>query len=167
MRLLRVLYGSAAGFAVIAVSLAVAPTAPSRAQASASIAPPVARATEPPQRLAEAVPPTTYARIVTTNVFSTDRVPPRVRFTPPGLAVKGEPVHHAPTVRLYGITTGAGGTATALIDADPEIPGAEIYHVGDVVAGAPIVTISDSTVVLAQPSGQRVLHLERSSRRQP
>ena len=141
MRLLRVLYGSAAGFAVIAVSLVLAPTAPSRAQASALIA--------------------------SANVFSTDRVPPRVRFTPPGLAVKGEPVHRAPTVRLYGITTGAGGTATALIDADPEIPGAEIYHVGDVVAGAPIVDITDSTVVLAQPSGQRVLYLERSSRRQP
>ena len=90
-----------------------------------------------------------------------------MRFTPPGLAARGQPVHRAPAVRLYGITIGASGTATALIDADPDIPGAEIYHIGDVVAGAPIVDITDSTVVLAQPSGQRVLHLQRSSRRQP
>jgi len=167
MRLVRVLYGSAAGFALIAASGALAPTSPARAQASAPPTPPIARATEQPRRVAESVPPTTYATIVSTNIFSTDRVPPRVRFTPPGLAVKGKPVHRAPTVRLYGITTGAGGTATALIDADPDIPGAEIYHVGDVIAGAPIIDITDSTVVLAQPSGQRVLHLERSSRRQP
>ncbi|OLC99197.1 MAG: hypothetical protein AUI89_09395 [Gemmatimonadetes bacterium 13_1_40CM_3_65_8] len=150
MRLLRVLYGSSAGFALVAVGLQLAPTAPPRAPASESVAPGISHATERPVPTA---PPATYATIVSTNIFSTDRVPPRVRFTPPG--------------RLYGITIGASGTATALIDADPDIPGAEIYHIGDVVAGAPIVDITDSTVVLAQPSGQRVLHLQRSSRRQP
>ena len=166
MRLLRVLYGTSAGFALVAVGLQLAPTAPppSRAQASESGAPAVSRATE---RSLATVPPATYATIVSTNIFSTDRVPPRVRFTPPGLAARGAPVHRAPAVRLYGVTIGASGMATALIDADPDIPGAEIYHVGDMVAGAPIVEITDSTVVLAQPSGQRVLHLERSSRRHP
>ncbi|OLB48059.1 MAG: hypothetical protein AUI08_12260 [Gemmatimonadetes bacterium 13_2_20CM_2_65_7] len=164
MRLLRVLYGSSAGFALVAVGLQLAPTAPPRAPASESVAPGISHATERPVPTA---PPATYATIVSTNIFSTDRVPPRVRFTPPGLAARGQPVHRAPAVRLYGITIGASGTATALIDADPDIPGAEIYHIGDVVAGAPIVDITDSTVVLAQPSGQRVLHLQRSSRRQP
>ncbi len=149
MRLVRVLYGSSAGL---------------RAQASEAGAPGVSRATERP---VPTVPPATYATIVSTNLFSTDRVPPRVRFIPPGLATRGQPVHRAPAVRLYGITIGASGSATALIDADPDIPGAEIYHIGDMVAGAPIVAITDSTVVLAQPSGQRVLHLQRSSRRQP
>ena len=163
MRLLRVLYGSSAGFALVASGLQLAPTAPPRAQASESVAPGISHATERP---VPTVPPATYATIVSTNIFSTDRVPPRVRFTPPGLAARGGPVHRA-AVRLYGITIGASGTATALIDADPDIPGAEIYHIGDMVAGAPIVAITDSTVVLAQPSGQRVLHLQRSSRRQP
>jgi len=164
MRPLRVLYVSAASFALVAVGLLLAPTAPPRAQASESGAPGVSHTTERP---VATVPPATYATIVSTNIFSTDRVPPRVRFTPPGLATRGQPVHRAPAVRLYGITIGASGTATALIDADPDIPGAEIYHIGDMVAGAPIVAITDSTVVLAQPSGQRVLHLPRSSRRQP
>jgi hypothetical protein len=164
MTLLRTLYASAAALALVAIGLLLAPSAPSRAQAAAALAPDVPSLT---QRPATDIPPTTYAAIASTNVFSPDRVPPRVRFTPPGLAARGESVHRAPTVRLYGITIGAGGAATALIDADPDIPGAEIYRVGDVVAGAPIVDITDSTVVLAQPSGQRVLHLERSSRRRP
>jgi len=55
--------------------------------------------------------------------------------------------------------------AVALIDADPKIPGAEIYHVGDRVAGATISSITDSTVVLARPSGPLTLHLPLAVRK--
>ena len=71
---------------------------------------------------------------------------------------KPKPKPAGPGIRLFGITKGPNG-AVALIDADPKIKGAEIYRVGDRVAGSPISAISDSTVVIARPSGPLVLHL--------
>jgi hypothetical protein len=56
------------------------------------------------------------------------------------------------------------GTA-ALIDANPGLPGAEIYQIGDVVAGRRIVAVLDSTVVLQGPTGRTVLKLQPT--RQP
>ena len=69
-----------------------------------------------------------------------------------------KPKPAGPGIRLFGITKGPNG-AVALIDADPKIKGAEIYRVGDRVAGWPISAISDSTVVVARPSGPLVLRL--------
>jgi hypothetical protein len=104
-----------------------------------------------------------YDAIVAANIFSPDRAPPAVRFSLPGqAAAPAKP--RGPTLRLYGITVGAQG-AVALIDADPNIPGAEIYRLGDLVAGARIVAITDSTVTLAQPSGPLVLRLQPAQRR--
>ena len=60
--------------------------------------------------------------------------------------------------RLFGITRGPGG-AVAVIDADPAVPGAEIYRVGDQVRGGRVTAIGDSTVVLSRPSGPLVLRL--------
>jgi hypothetical protein len=82
--------------------------------------------------------------------------------TPP----KPTPKPAAPGIRLFGITKGPDG-AVALIDADPKIKGAEIYRVGDRVAGSPISAISDSTVVIARPSGPFVLHLPSAVRKKP
>jgi hypothetical protein len=56
------------------------------------------------------------------------------------------------------------GTA-ALIDANPSIPGAEIYQIGDVVDGKRIAAVSESTVVLEGASGRTVLRLQPA--RQP
>jgi hypothetical protein len=61
-------------------------------------------------------------------------------------------------MHLYGITKGPGG-AVALIDADPRIPGAEVYRVGDEVRGGRIAAVTDSTVVIARPSGPLTLRL--------
>lgn len=159
----QALYGSAATFGLVGLLMQIAPAQASRGRPARPAAATIA------QRSAArttTLAPTAYSTIVTSNLFSVDRIPPRTRFVPAGLASRGAPNPRAtPTVRLYGITVGEQG-AMALIDADPEIPGAEIYHVGDAVRGAQIVTITDSTVVLAQPSGTRVLRLRPSSRRE-
>jgi hypothetical protein len=111
-----------------------------------------------------------YAAIVAGNLFSPTRAPPAVRFTPnrpTGAAAptpKPKPKPASPGIRLFGITKGPNG-AVALIDADPKIKGAEIYRVGDRVAGSPISAISDSTVVIARPSGPFVLHLRSAVKR--
>src|SRR5438876_154479 len=76
------------------------------------------------------------------------------------------PAPRGPRLTLYGTTVGPQG-AVALIDADPKVPGAEIYRLGDVVAGAALVAITDSTVTLAEPSGPLVLHLRPAQRRKP
>ena len=167
--LARVLYATAGTLGLVGVALQLAPAQrPGTEGGAAELVPPNAT---PPTRVAAATAaPTAYAAIVTANVFSAERIPPRVRFTPAGLASRDAPLPRggraAPAVLLYGITVGEQG-ATALIDADPQIPGAEIYRVGDLVAGAPILEITDSTVVLAQPSGVRVLRLQRSGRKRP
>ncbi len=161
MTVRRTLYGSAAGLGILALILQVAPTPLPSAHAST---PAIAVRARPLVSTAGHAAPD-YEPIVRTNLFSAERTPPRQRFAPAGTASRDTvPRRAAPSIRLYGITVGAQG-AMALIDADPEIPGAEIYHVGDVVAGAPIAEITDSTVVLSQPSGPRVLHLPRSSRK--
>jgi hypothetical protein len=70
---------------------------------------------------------------------------------------------------LYGITV-RGTEALALIDADPGVPGAEIYRVGDRVRGSRVVAITDSTVTLASVSGggaAQVLRLSSVVRRHP
>jgi hypothetical protein len=105
----------------------------------------------------------TYDAIVAANIFSPDRAPPAVRFSLPGRET-APPKPREPTLRLYGITVGAQG-AVAIIDADPAIPGAEIYHLGDLVAGARVLAITDSTVTLAEPSGPLVLRLQPAQRR--
>lgn len=104
-----------------------------------------------------------YDEIIVSNVFSSTRAAPTARFVPEGLrkdtgaaAPRAKPA--AAPIRLYGITRGAEG-AVALIDADPDIPGAEVYRVGDQVRGARISAITDSTVVLGRPSGSVVLRL--------
>ncbi len=102
------------------------------------------------------------------NVFAEDRRPPRRRYVPPHLAERARaPITRAaPTLRLYGIAAGERG-AVALIDADPAVPGAEIYRQGDRVAAYRLQAIADSFVVLTGPGGQRVVRLETIARRAP
>src|SRR5213593_5256970 len=108
-----------------------------------------------------------YEAIVAANIFSQTRTAPLVRFAPAGRVARGTAsASRRPPLKLYGITVGPQG-AVALIDADPKVPGAEIYRVGDLVAGARLVAITDSTVTLAQPSGPLVLHVQPAQRRKP
>jgi hypothetical protein len=119
--------------------------------------------------------PAPYAAIVAANIFSPTRTPPAVRFTPnspvggvartpPPPTPKPKPA--GPAIRLFGITKGLNG-AVALIEADPKIKGAEIYRVGDRVAGLPISAISDSTVAIARRAGPLVLHLRSAGKNKP
>jgi len=122
------------------------------------------RATAP----ADAVPATDYESIVAANIFSQTRTAPSVRFVPVGQAAKraAPAAPRAPTLKLYGTTLSPQG-AVAIIDADPKVPGAEIYRLGDLVAGARLVAITDSDVTLAKPSGPLVLRLPPAQRKKP
>lgn len=112
----------------------------------------------------------TYEEIVRGNVLATDRRPPATRYTPPVAGDVPTPATPsatlAPAIRLYGVATGPAG-AVALIDANPAIPGAEIYRVGDIVGGYSLAQIAESFVVLAGPDGERTLRLQRPQGRSP
>jgi len=158
--LVRSLFVAAAALMVAGLGLRLAPTPLPRVQAAPLAVP----AEVDPGRASSSVPPVpAYDAIVAGNIFSQDRTPPAVRFSLPGRAVAPTKARR-PTLRLYGITVGAQGAA-AIIDADPAIPGAEIYHLGDLVAGARVLAITDSTVTLAEPSGPLVLRLQPVARR--
>jgi hypothetical protein len=158
--LARTLFVAAAVLLVAGLALRLAPTPVPRLQAEAlSVPPEVGRDSGRTGRRG----PTVYDDIIPANIFSQDRTAPAVRFSLPGRAV-APTKPRGPTLRLYGITVGGQGPV-ALIDADPNIPGAEIYRLGDLVAGARVVAITDSTVTLARPSGQLVLRLPPAKRR--
>jgi len=159
--LVRSLFVAAATLLVAGLGLRLAPTPLPRAEAAPLAVPAAAH----PDGAPTSTPPIPrYDPIVAANIFSPDRTAPAVRFSIPGRAAAAPTKPREPTLRLYGITAGPQG-AVALIDADPKVPGAEIYHVGDRVAGARVLAITDSTVTLAEPSGPLVLRLQPVVRR--
>lgn len=104
--------------------------------------------------------------IVAANIFSRTRTAP-ARAGAVVHATRGTaPVPHGTTLTLYGTTIGPQG-AVALIDDDTPPRGAHLHHMGDVVAGARLVAITDSTVTLDRQSGPVVLHLPASMRQSP
>lgn len=110
-----------------------------------------------------------YQGIIEANVFSRDRQPPGERYVPPELATSepaSAPPPSIPRLRLFGVAVGPTG-AVALIDADPAIPGAEVYRVGDVVRGLHVLEIDERAVVLQGTDGRVVLTLPSSGRRSP
>jgi len=111
----------------------------------------------------------TYEEIVRVNPLSQDRRPPRERYVPPTLRAAPAPTPltdapEPPRLRLFGVATAPTG-AVALIDADPSIPGAEIYRIGDRVGAYRLESIAESVVVLRGPTGLRTLQLESSTGR--
>jgi len=162
------LYTLAGIFAVLGVALRLLP-----AQVDTPSAPPVTVASLQPgpsaSEQAEAL--LSYQEIVRANPFSAERQPPESRYVPPDLVQ--EPAEQ-PTARpaprraprLFGVAVGPDG-AVALIDADPAIPGAEVYRPGDLVGTARLVEVRDTAVVLDGPDGRQVLTLPSSSRRTP
>jgi hypothetical protein len=164
MRLAKVLYGVAAALTLFGLWVRIAPSplptlSPDTAQAPIGAA--NRRATK-----AMAVPTEdVWAPIVAGNIFSVTRQPPaRVSQAPHAQEQAADlDTRHAPTLVLYGTTVGPQG-AVALIRGGPMNSG-EILHVGDVVAGARIVDITDSTVTLAKPSGPLILHVPSTERK--
>lgn len=111
----------------------------------------------------------TYEEIVRANPLGPNRQPPAQRYVPPALrAESGPPAATAaastPRLRLFGVATGPNG-AVALIDANPSIPGAEIYRLGDLVSGYRLESISESVVVLRGATGPRTLRLDEPTGR--
>jgi hypothetical protein len=161
MKVVRALYATAAVLAVIGFALRVmparAPSAP-RSISATSVGPvsgPVSKG-----EVGGDTPSSVYDSIVSFNIFSRTRKAP----TRPGdvqvAAGKARPSKPAgPTLTLLGTTIGPEG-AVALIDTNSGVPGAALHHMGDLVAGARLVAITDSTVTLDRPSGPLVLHLQ-------
>ena len=160
MTAVRGLYVVTAALLVAGLGLRLAPTPLPAARAAPLAMPAEAQGDAAPTRT-PAEP--RYDAIVAANIFSQDRTAPVVRFLPPGRAA-APTKPRGPTLHLYGTTVGPDG-AVAIIDADPNIPGAEIYRLGDLVAGARLIAITDSTVTLAEPSGPLVLRLPSAARR--
>jgi len=155
------LYGAAAGLALGGVVLRlVPPRVPTVDLSSAAVAVPPS----PVDPAAQAAALLTYAAITQADLFAPDRRPATRALR---AAASSQPdARPASTWRLFGVASGAAG-AVALIDADPAIPGAEIYRPGDHIASYTITTIADTLVVLDSPAGRRVLTLRQSERRNP
>jgi hypothetical protein len=160
----RALYTIAIGLALVGLALRLVPS-----PVSGRAAPPVALVDLTPGTTTgePSADPTDFQAIVTANIFSQDRQPPAERYIPPELQEQLAPPPAQPTsgfrMRLFGVVVGPAGTV-ALIDADPRIPGAEVYRPGDVVGDSRLISVSDSAAVLEGPTGRRVLTLPSSSR---
>jgi hypothetical protein len=158
----RALYGLTIGCCSVALALQVvplpAPTASRESDPPAAVAPPSSVA---------AIDTSDYEMIAERSVFSPSRTAPSERFTP----ARGpdavdsildepidEPIDEPPELRLLGITR-SPSRAYALIDSDPNVPGAEVFQVGDRVGEARVISIGDSTVVIVGSSGSLVLRL--------
>jgi hypothetical protein len=167
-----VLYALAGALVVVGLALRLAPAAPPTAHARP---PEPYQPVAPPSGEEQAATLLSYHQIVTGNLLSPDRAAPESRYVPPELAVEATPeapvrpaapAPSAPRLRLFGTAVGPEGSV-ALIDADPTIPGAEVYRVDDRVQGSRIVEILETAVVLQGPSGRITLTLPSALRRLP
>lgn len=168
LRPVSVLYVAAGALLVVAIALRLIPPPTPEVRAEAV---PVTEPQPAPSPSEQAAALLSYQEIVSENVFDPDRRPPVERYVPPELAVEPAPrpapdTPALPRLRLFGVAVGPDG-AVALIDADPAIPGAEVYRPGDRVGGSTIVSITETTVLLEGPTGRRVLTLPSSSGRSP
>jgi hypothetical protein len=155
MNVMRLLWSAAAGFALAAIAFRVTPPAPPAANTP----------TIPQPQPLRAVPALEIGtEIVATNMFAASRRPPERRFLPRGFEAPVSAPGPSPII-LYGVTL-AAADPLALIDADPNVPGAEIYRVGERVRDARLAAITDSTVTLAPLSGGPafILHLRHVRR---
>jgi hypothetical protein len=167
-RTTRMLYGVAAVFLLLGLGLRIVPAPADPGEASPAGSRPVPSPSEASKAAGEL--PGITAAIAEGNIFSPTRSAPTVRFTPPDLSPPAEeqrPARRGPRsrrLRLFGTVVGPSSTA-ALIDADPVIRGAEIYQVGELVAGRRLIAVSESTAVLAGAAGRMVLRLHPTSPR--
>ena len=164
--LTRVLYVLAAVFAVAGASVRIAGLPGiGRADAPAIDAAPV----DAPPAARPSVPRARDDSIVAGNVFAARRTAPSARFIPADRtpAVVAPPLPRAverPPLAVFGILI-TGGRTTALLDADPRIPGAEIYREGDILpGGGRVLQITAEQVVVDMPDGRHVLRLPSATR---
>lgn len=150
MRPAPVLYGVAVAFAIAGVWLRVAhPSLPSADPTQLRL--PV----EHPSTSTGDVAPANYQPIIAQNIFAQNRgaEPPK-----PTVAERPErPRDPMAGLALRGTTIGPRGSV-ALI-------GTDVYRIGDIIDGAKLVAITDSSVTLARPSGPLTLHVPSSMRK--
>jgi hypothetical protein len=172
----RALYAAAGGLTLIALATYVAwrPSAGATGDVAASgvlpVPAPVSVAFGASERDSAVI-----GQIVSSNIFSADRAPPKRRYVPQTAVAPPAPSPGAdttrtgpPPIRLYGVTLSGADSGVALIEADPKIPGAELYRVGDLVRGAILVALSDSTATLERDDGSLlVLRLAPRQGRRP
>jgi hypothetical protein len=159
MTRVRVLYTAAALIAVPALVLRAIPASAPKVDAR-----PLEVSLGPSRTVPDGPSVRTYDTIAEADPFSSRRTPPAVRFVPAGGEHRVISGAHPSGPKLYGITLGPEG-ALAVISADPGARRAEVYGIGDTVAAARVVAISESTVTLAKPTGLFTLHLEFAGRR--
>jgi hypothetical protein len=162
----RTLLRTAAGIAVVAIVLQALPLSVRLPSVPADETAAAAPTVDPSAQAAALL---TYEGIARTDPFDRSRQPPAERYVPPALQAAQQPVRPAntpvaPRLQLFGVATGPSG-AVALIDANPAIPGAEIYRIGDRVSVYELESISDTMVVLRGSSGVRRLRLQSLSGR--
>jgi hypothetical protein len=150
VRLAPILYGVAAALTLSGLCLRIArPALPAPDPAQLRLAP-----APRPSTATGDVEAANYQPIVAQNIFSEMRGTEPAK--PAAVARRPErPRDPVQALALRGTTIGPRG-AVALI-------GAEVYRIGDIVAGAKLVAITDSTVTLERPSGATVLHVPSSS----
>lgn len=153
MKVVPILYGAAAVLALSGLYLRFAkPALPSADPSDLRL--PAQPQPQPPAAGDVTPAAASYQLIVDQNIFSQDRGAPAVK---PAAPRTEKPRNAEPDFALRGTTIGPRG-AVALI-------GAEIHRVGDVVDGAKLIAITDSTVTLERPSGPLVLHVPNSQRK--
>ena len=153
MKVVPILYGAAAVLALSGLCLRIAhPSLPPADPASLKL--PVDERQQPAAGGDVAPAATNYQVIVAQNIFSQQRGAAPTR---PAPVRTDKPRNTEPALALRGTTIGPRG-AVALI-------GAEVLRIGDVIDGAKLVAITDSTVTLQRPSGPLVLHVPNSQRK--
>lgn len=163
VRTIRFLYGVAAALAVIGLGLRVFPAhAPSLPNVPRAVTNVRAAARGSATGESGGDVPSVYDSIAQANIFSRTRKAPVRPGDVQHAQTASKPTKPAgPTLTLLGTTIGPQG-AVALIDTNGGTVGAELHHMGDMVAGARLVEITDSTVTLDRPAGPLVLHLQSS-----
>ncbi len=97
--------------------------------------------------------------IIAANIFAQSRVAPRRQSALASVPAPQRPASpRAPTLTLVGTTIGPQG-AVALITTGSGTGETQLHSMGDVVAGARLVAITESTVTLLRSSGPVVLHV--------
>ena len=151
MRVASVLYGAAAVLALSGVWLRVARPPLPRVDPARLKLP----AQRPAAAAGEVEPTANYQPIVAENIFAQSRGIEQPKDGPVASKAKSRPAE--PALELRGTTIGPRG-AVALI-------GADVHRIGDIIDGARLVAITDSTVTLERPSGPLILHVPSSQRK--
>ena len=167
-RLETILRALSVSFAALAVVALVWPVSVPRDQI------PPTGLDAPSSQPARASDPAVTESIVTANIFSAERKPPRSRYNP----FEPDPIAPEPSLggamavdpavtsdegavpRLFGIMSSPAG-ANALMRLDPAVPEAVLYREGDRAGQYRVVKINPQSVVLSGPRGQTVLQLKR------